>query len=263
MDVKDIGPSEFAPRENRNGRSEKGKERGGITLVSIVTLLSVGAVIALALWIFPKIQEKIFSSDYFKIESITVVGAVQADHEEIARAIGVRSGESVFETDLSAIRDRIKTIPWVKSVEVVREFPASLIIHIEEYEPVGVVETSEGFFFIDTDGEGALIDENPGEYPRFSGMDELDEYKNAARLLEQLILEELILKDSATRVTYDDVMGYRIHTKSGVEVRFGHPPFEEKIERLQVILPDALRRGPLEYIYLDIDNRVIIKNRID
>jgi cell division septal protein FtsQ len=208
----------------------------------------------------PVMSKGLSDSDYFKISGVDVIGVERADRDEIARAVRVTEGESVLETDLLAMRDRIETVTWVKSAEVVRELPSKIVIHVEEYTPVGVIIDEEEARFVDPDGMTAVIHEDAGSYPVFVGMTSTEEITGGARLMVALLGYGVISLDTVTRVTYDPVMGYEIVTGIGTRVSFGSPPFEEKIERLKTILPDAIARGHVEYMYLDVDDRIIVKN---
>ena len=144
-----------------------------------------------------------------------------------------------------------------------RELPSKLIVRVVEHDPVGVIMTEDGPLFIDSDGETERIEMDHSGYPRFVGMSTSDEITSGAGLLGILLESGIMQIDSIRSLEYDNVMGYTVHSRGGVKLRFGHPPFENKVERLALILSDVTARGPIEYIYLDIEDRVIVKNRVN
>jgi hypothetical protein len=264
-DLKNIERSKFAAKREKIQRG--GKDRDGVRVFStcgtIALSVSVIMLLSLVVWGAPRLKERVFDSRYFKLGGIDVIGVVKADRNEVRRAIGVRAGSSVLETDLGAIRDRVEDVGWVKDVEVMRELPSKLIVRVVEHDPVGVIVKEDGPLFVDSDGETANIETDYSGYPRFVGMSTSDEITSGAGLLG-LIMESGIMRiGSVKSLEYDSVMGYTVRSRGGVELRFGHPPFEGKVERLAIILLDATARGPIEYIYLDIEDRIIVKNEVN
>lgn len=261
-DLKNLERSEFGDKRDKI-RTER-YDRGGVRIFStcgtIVFPLSFILLLSLFVWGGPRLKERIFESRYFRLSGVDVIGVVRADRDEIAEAIEVRAGESVLETDLGAIRERVEDVGWVKDVEVIRELPSKLIIRIEEHDPVGVIRMKDGLLFVDIDGETAKIDIDPVGYPRFNGISSLEEITEGSGLLGLLLTYGIISIDSIKTLKYDEVMGYTVFSREGVELRFGHPPFTDKVKRLAIILPDAMARGSIKYIYLDIEDRIIVKN---
>jgi cell division septal protein FtsQ len=192
---------------------------------------------------------------------VDIVGVVRADRTEIVDAVGIKAGGSVLKTDLAAIRERVRGVSWVKDAEVIRELPARLIIKVTEHAPVGIVQVKGGYLFVDVDGETALIDEETRGYPVFTGFQTEEELIYGAGVVGMLRDRGIVGEGSIKGVRHDDVMGFSMVTKKGVSLRFGRPPFEEKVRRLSVILPDAMERGEIEYIYLDVEDSVVVKNR--
>jgi len=264
-DLKNLESSKFGDKGDkvRSGRYDRGGVRIFSTCGTIVFSLSFILLLSLFVWGAPRLKERIFETRYFKLSGVDVIGVVRADCDEVAEAIGVRAGESVLETDLGAIRERVEDVGWVKDVEVIRELPSKLIVRIEEHDPVGVIMAKDGPLFVDMDGEIAKIDIDTVGYPRFGGMSSSEEITGGSGLLGLLLTNGIIHLDSIKTLEYDEVMGYTVHSRKDVELRFGYPPFEGKVKRLALILSDVMARGPIEYIYLDIEDRIIVKNRIN
>jgi cell division septal protein FtsQ len=254
----------YTSREE-NDRKRKGKKKspsgsesplGGL-LVILLVLLGVGFAIY---QLSPVMSRRLSDSDYFKISSVEVIGVERADRAEIENAVGVRVGESVLETDLLAMRDRIEAVTWIRSAEVIRELPSRIVIHVEEYMPVGVIIDGDVTRFVDPDGMTAVIEGPAFLYPVFIGMTSTEEITGGARLMELLLGSGVVTTESVKTVAFDSMRGYEITTAGGTRLCFGSAPFEGKIERLTLILPDAAARGRIEYIYLDVNDRIIVKN---
>gem|GEM_PF-2328556 len=262
VDLKNMEPSDFTrKKEERHGGKKTGRSLvASLFKMSVFLLVIFGAVYFFFAGL-PRVKAKLFKSDYFRLERVDIVGVERANRGEIVNAVGVEAGGSVLKTDLTAIRERVKEVSWVREAEVIRELPARLIIKVTEHAPVGIVGVKGGFLFVDVDGETAVINEKIRGYPVFSGFETREELVYGAGLVGTLRDEGIVGENSIKGVVYDDVMGFTVVTRRGVRLRFGRPPFEEKVRRLSVILSDAMERGEIEYIYLDVEKSVVVKNR--
>jgi cell division septal protein FtsQ len=259
-DLKDIGPSEFSVKNAKERAGDRPVDRKPATLIAaICALVLLGAVLYGAVRVLPGIGKKIGGSSYFRLEDVDVIGIVRTDRDEIGRAIGFSAGSPLLETDLAAIRERVAAIDWVKEVEVSRDLPNKLIVIVTEHTPVAMAVTDEGRRYVDPDGELSEIDTDIGGLPKFSGMTKPDQYVDGARLLKLISDGRLVADGNVKTVRFDAVMGYTVITDEGVEIRFGLPPFDKKIARMTQVLEDAQKRGPVRCIYLDIDDRVVVK----
>ena len=240
----------------KDPRSTSGSPKSGLFLIFLLFLgIGFGAY-----KLSPALSQRLSDSDYFSISGVDVIGVERADRDEIARAVGVTVGESVLETDLLAMRDRIEAVTWIKTAEVIRELPSKIVIRVEEHMPVGVIIDENGTRFVDPDGMTAVMGEAVDSYPLFVNMDTTEEVIETARLMDVLLTHEVVTLESVSVVTCDPIMGYEIVTREGTRIHVGKEPFEKKVERLKIILPDALARGSIEYIYLDMDDRIVVKN---
>ncbi len=61
-------------------------------------------------------------------------------------------GESIFKIKPKDIKKRLETIPWVKKAEIIRKFPGTVVIDIEERVPVAMVSLDGKLFYIDDEG---------------------------------------------------------------------------------------------------------------
>ena len=260
-DFKDIGPSVFV-REKPNGAPAKVEESRKVKSVFIaLTLLAcIGCVIYGVSRALPLVYSAISGSPYFKLSGVDVIGVKNADPRKIGEAIGFQAGSPIFETDLTVVRDRVKSIDWVKDARVQRRLPSKLVITVTEHTPAGVVVTDDGYRFVDPDGELARIDADVSAYPVFFGMKTKREFADGAALAVSLYRGGIISAGCVRSVELKDTIGYTVFTREGVRLCFGWPPFEKKIRKLIAVLPDAQKRGPIQYIYLNIEGRIIVKN---
>lgn len=140
----------------------------------------------------------------FRIEQIELTGRTHADKQAVKTAIDVERGAPTLGVPLALIKQRLLAVPEIKSVEIVRDFPNKLAIHLTERMPVANWQH---------DGVQQLIDAEGVVLSR-------DKYRNA-RLLPvvvgadapQHVSELLALLDSAPSIKPDVVAAVRVGSR--------------------------------------------------
>ena len=110
-------------------------------LVALGVLLVVGLG-AYAVW---------FSS-WLTAEQVSVSGAEQLAAAEVQQAAGVPLGEPLARIDLDAVRARIESLAIVADADVVRGWPHTVEITIEERQAVAGVQIGTSLRGLDADG---------------------------------------------------------------------------------------------------------------
>lgn len=98
--------------------------------VSLVSLLVVGALALFAL-------DRLLSPAEFHIEKVRVSGAVeQVDAAEVEKRIWQTLRGNYFALDLERLEAAVETLPWVHGAAVRRRWPGSLLVEVDEVQPV-------------------------------------------------------------------------------------------------------------------------------
>ena len=100
------------------------------------------------------------NTDAFEIESIEVEGSTRLSDSYLTSAVSVPKGSNLLNVDTAGIVESVSSSPWVDSVSVMRSFPHTLVLKIDENEPVAVVSvevvsvdgTETEYWLIDSDG---------------------------------------------------------------------------------------------------------------
>lgn len=142
-------------------RRNKRYRRGRLTvLLRFFSFLVICAAIAAALILF------------FKVETIEVAGNLRYTEEQVLEVAGIEYGENMFLINKYAIADRIaQQLPYVQSVRPWRHWPNTIVLQLEEGEPIAVVAEAENAWLISAEGKLLeRIDVDGGEgYPRITG----------------------------------------------------------------------------------------------
>lgn len=125
---------------------ESGRRR--LRRVLVLAALTVALLAAVAVALSPLVD----------VDRIRVRGAGVTAPEAIVAASAIEIGDPMLRLDVDAAAERIAALAWIDSVEVRRDFPASVEIVVTERRPVAIVGADDGALLVDGDGRvlGAL-----------------------------------------------------------------------------------------------------------
>jgi cell division protein FtsQ len=119
---------------------------GGILVVALVSGFASGdAFLATA---------AAFSGSPGAVEVIAVRGARHLTADEVASATGVSRGTPLAGVDLDAVVDQLEDHDWIASARALRLPGGAVIVHVEEHQPLALVEIGgpEALFAVDAAG---------------------------------------------------------------------------------------------------------------
>jgi cell division protein FtsQ len=111
-----------------------------VLAVVLLVLLLVGAI-----WL-------VYFSSYLAVQGVKVSGVEQLSAEQVEHAAAVPDGEPLVKVDLDRIRARVQSLAPVRSADVSRQWPDTVLITVVEREPVAVVEIGGTLRGMDADG---------------------------------------------------------------------------------------------------------------
>ncbi len=211
----------------------------------------------------------------FPLERVVFSGNKRLSPETLFRLSGVRQGEDLFAISLPQLRAHLEEHPLVKRAHVQRLFPQTLRIEVKERKGVALVKLSR-FYLVDEEGvilepweEGA----HRGEpLPRIEGLtikgarpgERLND-PSFNRALKAARLLSLIppLSEKEVSVELGPEARLRARALGGrLFMELGDGPVEAKLERLEAVLPDILKkRGRDREVWLDLsfEGRIILR----
>ncbi len=90
--------------------------------------------------------------NYFRIESIVIQGTSSLDRDTIITALDLRQGMSIIMIEESDLEAELKSaFPIIRSVEVARELPKTIIIRLTDRESVGYIKKDNQYWLVDID----------------------------------------------------------------------------------------------------------------
>lgn len=202
-------------------------------------------------------MRSLLGSQFFNVKQIELEGNHRLSREELLALVEGKANGGLWQVPLEEIREILKRNPWIRDVEVARQFPDKVRVKISEREPFALARHSDNsVVWIDRDGT-VLGDQTKFNLevvpPIISGLMEgtstkvMETNRQHLSLYQDLInaLDEREPRLSAQvdEVIFDGVDGLKLRVQSGrVEVLVGTQDFRKRTEEALRILQAVERK---------------------
>ena len=228
--------------------------------------LSIGALAMLLVagWFgYQKIFAGLTKSQRFILTKVEIKNVKYLPQHEILRLANIPSGVNIFALPVEEIEKRIESNPMVKKAQIVRKWPNSLVIHIQERDPIVKIIDQGQEYLLDSEAQAIknpLL--HPVPLPVLTGLSLHDIRLPAIiNFLFSMRQQGLDLFQQAASFTMDSAKGLIVQLSSGLTLYWGetdHKMILENIHRLQRVQNDLEKKGiSLQYIDLRFKNVVI------
>jgi cell division protein FtsQ len=161
-------------RAGTTTRDRTGSRRAGRRASSVTPLPSRRRVrprgpsrrplrLALAVTLLAAVGWALLASPLLGVRTVQVDGAATLPAEQVREAAGIETGTPLLRVDVAAAEARVARLPQVRSVEVTRGWPQSVVITVVERVAVAIVGEPGRRTLVDADG--VLFDTVTGEGP--------------------------------------------------------------------------------------------------
>ena len=152
----------LAERRRDIKRSEGRRRLHTLIALCLITLLAVGALAFL-------------QSSMMDVDDVVVEGAQHTSEQQVVAASGLVLGDPLVDVDAAEIASGVASLPWVASVEVVREWHGTITLAVTERLPAIAVPlagaTGNQHMLVDATGRQLeLVDERPYGYMPIAGL---------------------------------------------------------------------------------------------
>lgn len=235
-------------------------------LLSLVVLLTIGlgTVILANLW-----KSKLV------VEHVTVSGNNIIDTERVLHLANVPAGIRMVDLDLHAVETRIGSHPYVASVVVERNLPATIHIEIAERKPLALLNSQDLRY---VDREGVVLPNSVSrelfDLPVITGIGSTQTTKPGTIITDPDLAEALeILETSKSigRELYHLISEIRLRnggdivlytTDGGVPIIYGKGDAPRKLVAFETFWSTVVaERGPqaLQYVDLRFEDQIIAR----
>lgn len=204
------------------------------------------------------------SSPRFGLHDVSVKGQTEATDVELVRLGGILLGQNLFAMDPAAMEKSIATHPWIKSVQVRREFPNKLHIVVTEHRAVAMLSLGELYLLNETGAPFKRIKAGDQfDLPLVTGIDRekfaAQDSGAIASLHTALELIDAWSADAALKeLTLSEVNvhpeGVSVVTSLGQQIEFGEGDWAAKLNRLARVRKELHTRSMVAEV-IRLDNR--------
>ena len=242
-------------RQNRKRNAGARPPRAGKSLlVRLVLSLALLAAVGAGGWYGwrqagPEVLA--WADQFFEIKVVEITRTERISREDVLAMLDLEPGRGLLLVDVVQAQRSLETHPWIRRAVVRRVFPDTLVVELDEREPVAVLKTGTGGREFLLDREGKLISEGvPAAdegLPILTGVDYADAIlgtgETAARVRAGIALAGLLDRSGVGRTEVDlrrpgDMVAYY----SGLRLRFGEGDLGDKVDRYRQVSDRVIDR---------------------
>lgn len=108
-------------------------------------LIGVGIVVALA-------YRHVHSGPRFAVKQIVIAGAQHTPREAIDAVTWRYVGANLFDLDIARVQTDLRSVPWIRAVNIEKKLPDTLRINVTERRAVALLRDGERLAYVDEDG---------------------------------------------------------------------------------------------------------------
>ncbi|MEP6571108.1 MAG: FtsQ-type POTRA domain-containing protein [Gemmatimonadota bacterium] len=174
---------------------------------------------------------------FFRIRRVELVGLEHLHAEEVLRALKIPQRISVFD-DASAIERRARALPGIHEATVVRRWPGTLRITLQETEPIALVP--QGLLLRLEDQSGRILPFDPTlDPPDLPVAREPDSLVTGLLARVRSVEPTLFSRVSTAWRVQDDI----VLNADGQRFRLRPDAAAEAIRAVMIVSQDRIRRG--------------------
>lgn len=137
-----------------------GRRNDNMHMAGAIALLVIaaGGVIWLIMIGASSLRQSLFvQNEQFVIRTIETVTSGRLTKENIREFGGFEEGRNLFDVDLKAARKKLMDVPSIKSVEIQRKLPSTLVVKVNERVPLARIAQGQAGFFFSVDRDSHVL----------------------------------------------------------------------------------------------------------
>lgn len=201
----------------------------------------------------------------FAVAQVEVRGLQRLSEAEVRAAAGIEAGQNLFGLEAEAVALRLRRLPQVKRVDVIRSLPNRVTLLVEERRPFALAVRAGELLWLDEQGTvlGPEVRAVIPELPVITGLgrgNPDDDARAAVALLRTMLRAASSLAGRLSEIDAGRGDGPVLYTVDGIEVRLGVEGWEDRLGRLEGVLAQLQAEGEaVESIDLRFRDQVVLK----
>ena len=225
----------------------------------------IAAVALLAVAFAWTAWQRVFASDRLRVGRLEVRGSHFLSEGEVRELASPVVGESILALDIEALKQRLRSSPWVADATVTRALPDAVRVEIHERVPLALAELDRLYLM---DEDGGLIDiygprTGAFDLPIVRGLLGVEEEsrRDRARRAGTLLADLAELGGEVSEVYVEPSGDLRVVLRGPGEVLlFGDPPYRERLVTFLSLRQDLAEKAPgAEHFDLRFRGRIFAK----
>lgn len=212
-------------------------------------------------------------SDTLFVKNVTVLG--QLKHllaDDVIKISGLKNRDKLFDIDLDKTSQNINRHPWIAEVQVRREFPHTVQIHVKERTAQAVLLINS-FYLVDSSGRvfKKMEGNDFHDLPVITGFDEnfVNRHPNLSKKYLREALDflasaqgyDFYKKFRISEINFDAVFGFTVYTKTGqFEVYYGRGDINQKQKKLErFVSSDRFEKDKILRLDLNAKDKIVAR----
>ncbi|MHB8881906.1 MAG: cell division protein FtsQ/DivIB [Thermodesulfovibrionales bacterium] len=248
----------------KKGRKNTLVKKGGSASPAVLRMKNFGIILLPLLAVLSSVYlVTVLFRSAFPLEHIVFSGSEHLSDEDLRQLTGLKGGENLAGLPTAQVYKSMSASPWVQSLSIRKEFPATLHIKVREAEPFALLEMDSRYFIMDN--RGKLLEElrdSPVPFlPVIIGnpFSKKEGFAEAISLVRAIKESGLMSRKDRIEVIANRPQDMTVNL-DGVVVKIGSGEYPDKLTRLMELEEEIRnRRIPVDYIDLRFANKVVVK----
>jgi len=186
----------------------------------------------------------------FPLHSVRLMDAPQrVDQADVLEVVRNDVKGNFFTVDIGQLRQSLEKVPWVRGVDIRREFPSRLEVQLDEHQALARWNNSA---LVNSQGE-VFAAESKQALPEFTGPDgsaaEVTQYYT--QFEQQLAGLNLQVKEIVLTPRH----AWQLHLSNGMVLELGREDMQQRLERFVKVYPHSLAAIQSRVKYVDLRYR--------
>nr|AIA14270.1 POTRA domain, FtsQ-type [uncultured bacterium] len=219
---------------------------------------------------WPVCQQYVSSHPYFAVTDIAIEAEAPFSPEDILTWSGLSRGMSVWAIDPGQVEARLLTVSGIRAVQVQREFPQRVVIHVQTRRLLAVIARPTVTYLDDRGEAFTLPNQHPElDLPYVTGLTEvaLDSVTARAALIGVLPLLPLatVWAEPLSEIHWDQQYGYTLFlVRRHLTIQLGWETAPEKFAQVGMVLARLpVGAGASAVVDARFVNQVVVRPYLD
>jgi len=187
----------------------------------------------------------------FPLQSVRLSAAPQrVDAPEVLQVVRNEVRGNLFTVDIERLRAALEKLPWVRNVNIRREFPNRLAVQLEEHQALAHWNNAA---LVNRQGEVFVADTGQ-VLPSFIGQESFS--KEVAQQYAQFTGQLAVLNLQVTQLAQSPRHAWQLHLSNGMVLELGSEDMQQRLARFVAVYPYSLAgmQGSVKYVDLRYRN---------